>query len=71
METNDKLSVHIREMRDKRGLSMYKIAQLLGKKSMGHLSQIERGQITPSVTLALQIADILNCKVEDLYKLTK
>jgi DNA-binding XRE family transcriptional regulator len=71
METNDKIEVHIKEMRERRGFTMYRIAKILGKSSMSHLSQVELGKITPSVTLALEIANILNCKVEDIYKLTK
>lgn len=71
MKNNPKISVHIKEMRDKRGLTMYKIAQLLGKKTQTHLSQVELGKRTPSVELALEIADVLKCSVDDIYKLIK
>ena len=32
------------------------------------ISQIERGDYSPSVTLALKIAKVLNVKVEDIFE---
>jgi putative transcriptional regulator len=33
------------------------------------ISSIEKGRFKPSVELALKLANVLNCKVEDIFKL--
>ena len=39
----------------------------LGGVSRQTISQIERGDYSPSVTLALKIAKVLNVSVEDIF----
>ena len=35
------------------------------------ISQIERGDYSPSVTLALKLARVCECKVEDIFEYTE
>ncbi|MGN1148460.1 MAG: helix-turn-helix transcriptional regulator, partial [Lachnospiraceae bacterium] len=35
------------------------------------ISQIERGDYSPSVTLALKLAKVCGCKVEDIFEYTE
>lgn len=69
MQGNLKLAVLIKEVRESKGLSQYALSKALGKKTMGHYSQIEKGIVTPKIDAVLKIAEVLGCKVEQLYKL--
>jgi transcriptional regulator with XRE-family HTH domain len=64
------LGQRIRELRDKRGLSVRQFAALLDK-SPAYVSKVEtRGEI-PSAELLCAIADLLNADLEELLSLAK
>lgn len=54
----------IAELRKDLGLSQEAFAARVGLKSKGHLSQIERGEQTPSVRVALEIERVSEGRVK-------
>ena len=57
---------HLKEYRAKINVNQQEMGSLVGV-SRQTISQIERGDYSPSVTLALKIAKVFNCKVEDIF----
>lgn len=57
---------HLKEYRAKINVNQTEMGKLVGV-SRQTISQIERGDYSPSVTLALKIAKVLNVKVEDIF----
>lgn len=57
---------NIKELRLKRGMEQYKLAELVGV-SPPMVSQIERGTKIPSMLLGAEIAKALGCEINDLY----
>lgn len=57
----------LKEYRAKRGLNQQELGKLVGA-SRQTISLIERGDYSPSVTLALKIADICEARVEDIFQ---
>jgi putative transcriptional regulator len=66
-QPKDALENYVEEFRTKRGLSRQELADLVGVHYQT-MSYIERGEYDPSLALALQLAEVLNCKVEQLFK---
>jgi len=64
METRTQLN----EIREQRGISAARLAKL-AKVSRQTVYAIEAGDYVPNTTLALQLAKILEVKVEDLFRL--
>ena len=56
----------LKEYRALIGVNQTRMGELVGV-SRQTISQIERGDYSPSVTLALKIAKICNAKVEDIF----
>ncbi len=56
----------LKEYRAKLGVNQQEMGRLVGT-SRQTISQIERGDYSPSVTLALKIAKICGVKVEDIF----
>lgn len=56
----------LKEYRVKLGVNQQEMGRLVGT-SRQTISQIERGDYSPSVTLALKIAKICGVKVEDIF----
>ena len=56
----------LKEYRAIIGVNQTRMGELAGV-SRQTISQIERGDYSPSVTLALKIAKICNAKVEDIF----
>ena len=56
----------LKEYRAIIGVNQSKMGELAGV-SRQTISQIERGDYSPSVTLALKIAKICNARVEDIF----
>lgn len=56
----------LKEFRAKIDVNQQEMGRLVGV-SRQTISQIERGDYSPSVTLALKIAKIFNAKVEDIF----
>ena len=57
---------HLKEYRARLGVNQQEMGVLAGV-SRQTISQIERGDYSPSVTLALKIAKICNVSVEDIF----
>lgn len=60
------LSNRLKEYRAKINVNQTEMGSLVGV-SRQTISQIERGDYSPSVTLALKIAKIFNATVEDIF----
>ncbi|MBQ3664705.1 MAG: helix-turn-helix transcriptional regulator [Lachnospiraceae bacterium] len=58
---------HLKEYRARLGVNQQEMGALVGA-SRQTISLIERGDYSPSVTLALKIAAKCNAKVEDLFE---
>lgn len=58
---------HLKDYRTKLGLNQTELGHLAGV-SRQTISLIERGDYSPSVTLALKIAKICKVTVEDLFE---
>ena len=57
---------HLREYRARIGVNQQQMGELVGV-SRQTISQIERGDYSPSVTLALKIAKIFDVPVENIF----
>lgn len=61
---------HLKEARTKLGKNQHEFG-ILVDASRQTISLIERGDYSPSVALALRIAKVCNCKVEDIFSYEK
>lgn len=59
---------HLKEMRARHNLNQSELAETAGV-SRQTVSLIERGNYSPSITLALRLAQILDVRVEELFEL--
>ena len=57
---------HLKEYRAKIDVNQHEMGKLVGV-SRQTISQIERGDYSPSVTLALKIAKVFGVSVEDIF----
>lgn len=57
---------HLKELRARNGLNQQELGRL-ADVSRQTISLIERGDYSPSVTLALKLAQILGVTVEDIF----
>ncbi|MCI8647716.1 MAG: helix-turn-helix transcriptional regulator [Firmicutes bacterium] len=64
-----KLNNRLKEYRARLGVNQQDFGKMTGV-SRQTISLIERGDYSPSVTLALKIAKVLNVSVEDVFYLT-
>ncbi len=64
-----KLESRVKALRRARGLSQAELARRAGITRQA-LSAIEAGRYAPSVTVALRLAHVLGCQVEDLFHLS-
>ena len=60
------LNNRLKEYRAKINVNQTEMGKLVGV-SRQTISQIERGDYSPSVTLALKISKVLDAKVEDIF----
>ena len=60
------LTNRLKEYRAKIDVNQQQMGQLVGV-SRQTISQIERGDYSPSVTLAIKIAKVFEAKVEDIF----
>ena len=58
---------HLKEYRARIGVNQQQMGQLVGV-SRQTISQIERGDYSPSVTLELKIAKVFQASVEDIFE---
>jgi len=61
---------NLEELRKAAGLTQQELSES-AEVSRKSINAIENGIYVPSTVLALKIAETLNCKVEDLFKLPK
>ena len=60
------LNNHLKEYRARLGVNQQQMGALVGT-SRQTISQIERGDYSPSVTLALKLARVCGVTVEDIF----
>ena len=58
----------LRYLRNRRGLTLKGLADILGYKTHGYISEIEVGRKSPSVAFLLAVADLFGVSVDDLVK---
>lgn len=58
---------HLKEYRARLGVNQQQLGAM-AQTSRQTISQIERGDYSPSVTLALKIAKVCGVKVEDIFE---
>ena len=64
------LSNHLKEYRARLGVNQAELGMMVGT-SRQTISQIERGDYSPSVTLAIKIAKTCGVTVEDIFEYTE
>jgi len=68
MREGEKLKTSIRQLREKAKLSAAMLAEKVGVP-IETINYLEEGKYNPSLLLASKIAEVLNCKIEDLFEL--
>ena len=66
-EAND-LKSSLRQIREKRGLSLSDLAKKINVP-IRTIKYLEEGKFSPSLFLTYKIAEVLNCKIEELFSL--
>ncbi len=66
--TSPQFSNHLKELRMQRGLSQVELARRAGVTRQA-ISAIESNLYLPTTAVALQLASVLTCRVEDLFSL--
>ena len=69
MREGENLKTNIRALREKMNISGAQLAEKVGVP-IQTINYLEEGRYNPSLTLAYKIADVLQCKIEDLFELT-
>ena len=69
MREGEDLKTNIRTLREKKNISSAQLAEKVGVP-IQTINYLEEGKYNPSLTLAYKIAEVLNCKIEDLFELT-
>ncbi len=70
MREGEKLVTSIAQLREKADLTQAKLAEAVGVP-VQTIEYLEGGKYNPSLTLAYKITQVLNCKIEDLFKFSK
>ena len=65
---NEKVKNRVKEFRMNRELTQKDLAELAGV-SRQSINSIEKEKYIPSLPLALKMAKIFNCKLDDLFEL--
>ena len=68
MREGEKLKTSIRELREKINMSTAQLAEKVGVP-IQTINYLEEGRYNPSLALAYKIAEVLNCRIEDLFKM--
>lgn len=68
MYEGKELKTNIKELREKMNISSAQLAEKVGVP-IQTIIYLEEGRYNPSLSLAYKIANVLNCKVEDLFQL--
>ncbi len=67
---NENVINRVKVLRTKTGLTQKDLAKLSGV-SRQSINSIEKGKYIPSLPLALKLAKIFDCKVDELFVLTE
>lgn len=62
-----RVEVLLKEIRQKKGIGLQQLAKMTGI-SRSHLNYIEKNEKEPSLSMAVRIAQALNIKIEELYR---
>ncbi|MFW9951333.1 MAG: PH domain-containing protein [Candidatus Thorarchaeota archaeon] len=68
MREGELLKTSIKELREKNKISSAQLAEKVGVP-IQTITYLEEGRYNPSLTLAFKIAEVLKCKVEELFNL--
>jgi putative transcriptional regulator len=68
MREGEKLKTSITELREKANLSAAELAEKVGVP-LQTINYLAEGRYNPSLALTYKIAEVLQCKIEDLFKL--
>jgi len=68
MREGEKLRTSIKERREGAKLTVANLAEKVGVP-INTIKYLEEGKYNPSLAVAYKIAEVLNCKIEDLFKL--
>ena len=70
METNERIRIgnRIKELRQKRGISTYQLAELTGLKQP-NIARIESGKYSTGVDILSKIAAALSCDLDFIEKI--
>ena len=68
MREGKELKTNIKELREKMNISSTQLAEKVGVP-IQTIIYLEEGRYNPSLSLAYKIANVLNCKVEELFQL--
>lgn len=68
MREGEKLKTSIPELRERANMSTSQLADKVGVP-IETINYLEEGKYNPSLLLAYKIAEVLNCKIEDLFEL--
>lgn len=58
----------LHDLRRKRGLTLQELAESLGYKAHGHISELESGKKKPTVDFVLQVARFFGVTTDQLLK---
>jgi len=68
MREGEDLRTNIRALREKKNISSAQLAEKVGVP-IQTINYLEDGKYNPSLTLAYKIAEVLQCKIEELFEL--
>ena len=63
-----RIEILLKEIRKKNGYSLEQLSRLTGISS-SHLNYIEKNEKEPSLSVAVRIAQALNIKIDELYRI--
>jgi len=67
MNDRERIGTRIREIRIKKGISTYKLAEITGLKQ-SNISRIESGKYSTGIDILGKIANALNCEIDFIEK---
>jgi len=68
MREGEKLRTSIKERRESVKMTAANLAEKVGVP-INTIKYLEEGKYNPSLAVAYKIAEVLNCKIEELFKL--
>ena len=63
-----RIEILLKQIRIKNGYSLQQLSKMTGISS-SHLNYIEKNEKEPSLSMAVRIAQALNIKIDELYKI--